>query len=100
MLAQCEKAIIESQQVQTLKGYQDFFRKDISEIQTTRGKTAYAVESDSPEMNKVEKIYRCRDEKIEKGEIHMILPEEEHKRHQKEGTFALAAFSLDNVDSL
>ena len=74
-----------------MKGYQDFFRKDISEIQTTRGRTAYAVGQDSPEMNKVDRIYRFRDQMIERGDIQVILPEEEHKRHQKEGTYPVTA---------
>jgi hypothetical protein len=38
-------------------------------------------------MNEVERIYRLRDQKIERGEIHIILPEEEHRKHQKDGTF-------------
>ena len=41
----------------------------------------------APEMNEVERIYRLRDERIERGEIHIILPEEEHRKHQKDGTF-------------
>ena len=38
-------------------------------------------------MNEVERIYRLRDQRIERGEIHIILPEEEHRKHQKDGTF-------------
>ena len=47
-------------------------------------------------MNKVEQIYRFRDEMIERGDIQVILPEEEHRRHQKEGTFPITTqLSLD-----
>ena len=55
----------------------------------TKGKTIYAVEQDSPEFNEVERIYRLRAEKIERGEIGVILCEEEHKKHIKEGTFPI-----------
>jgi len=51
------------------------------------GKTLYAVDVESPEMNDVERAYRDRDERFERGEIGIILREEEHKKHVKEGTF-------------
>lgn len=51
------------------------------------GKAIYAIDILSPEMNEVEKAYRHRDEKFERGEIGIILREEEHKKHVKEGTF-------------
>jgi hypothetical protein len=38
------------------------------------------VEND-PELNKIEKIFRLRDQMVERGEIRIILPEEELKKH-------------------
>ena len=40
-------------------------------------------------MNEVEKFYRMRDQKKERGEIGTILPEVEQIRHKKDGTVPL-----------
>jgi hypothetical protein len=41
-------------------------------------------------MNEVERIFRNRDQRIDCGElIGIILTEEEHKKHQKEGTLPI-----------
>ena len=49
--------------------------------------TIYAVDAQAPEMNYVERIYRARDQRIERGELlDMIFTEEEHKKHMRDGT--------------
>lgn len=48
------------------------------------------MDSDAPEVSEVERIFRYRDQRIERGEaIGIILTEEEHKKHQKEGTLPI-----------
>ena len=47
----------------------------------------YAVEPDASEMNPIDRIYRYRDIKFERGGLGIILPEDEFKKHQKEGTW-------------
>ena len=45
------------------------------------------MDPNSPEITEVERIYRARDQRIERGElVGIVLTEEEHKKHQKEGT--------------
>lgn len=88
LLAEIEKALEESKKVKSEQDLHNFFRKDLSQMmKVPAGKTLYAVDVESPEMNDVERAYRDRDERFERGEIGIILREEEHKKHVKEGTF-------------
>ena len=61
-------------------------------MQINRGKdggisTVYAIDTDAPEMNLIDRIYRYRDIKMEREGLKIILPEDEYKKHQKDGTF-------------
>ena len=38
----------------------------------------------APEMNLVDRVFRTRDILLEKGELRIILPEEELKKHQRD----------------
>lgn len=60
----------------------------MSKMMQTHGKTVYAV--DLSMLNEVEKVFHNRDQMIERGELPIILREEEHKKHVKEGTLPLA----------
>ena len=42
-------------------------------------------------MNLIDRIYRYRDIKIEREGLKIILPEDEFKKHQKDGTFPTPA---------
>ena len=83
IVVEIEKTIKARNQVKTNEDFINYFRKDLSQIQKTNGETAYAVNLESPEMNQVEKYYRLRDQKKERGEIDTILPEVEQIRHKK-----------------
>lgn len=87
--AQIELAISEASQLKDEEAFYSYLSKDVSaELKKTgcHG-TIYAVDPFAPEMNQVERIYHERDQRIERGEpIGIILTEEEHKKHQKEGT--------------
>lgn len=48
---------------------------------------AYAVDVEAPEVGEVDKIFRMRDQRYERGELPTVLPEDEHKKHQKDGTY-------------
>jgi len=60
----------------------EFFRRDVSLIQDNKDRgTIYAIDMDNaPEMNLVERVYRSRDILLDKGELSIILPEEELKK--------------------
>ena len=68
----------------------NYFRKDMSKIMQTNGKTVYAV--DLTNLNEVEKAFHFRDQRIERCELPVILREEEHKKHVKDGTLPAACF--------
>ena len=87
LLDQLQTALNESKKVDDQKTYTDFFRKDISEIGSYKGyKTIYSVDEDQEHMSQVERIFRYRDKQLERnGGLPYILPEEEHKKHQREG---------------
>lgn len=51
-------------------------------------------------MNVVEKIYLERDQKIESGLLQIVLREEEHKKHIKDGNFPLQPLVLNELDNL
>ena len=87
LLDQLQIAFNESKKVDDQKTYTDFFRKDISEIGSYKThKTIYSVDEDQEHMSQVEKIFRFRDKQLERnGGLPYILPEEEHKKHQREG---------------
>ena len=90
MIKEIDSAILQSKSVTTQKEYCDFFRKDLSQMQKQDPLgtgTVYAVNINSPEMNLVDRIYRMRDIKIEREGLPIILPEDEYKKHAKEGTF-------------
>ena len=63
-----------------------FLSQECNDVQMSQG-IIYAVQQQAPEMNQVDWIFRQRDNLIEQGYIGIILPEEEHKRHQRDGTF-------------
>ena len=86
LIREVEEAIEKSKHVKDEEGWRDFFRRDVSLIQDNRGAgTIYAVDVDNaPEMNLVEKVFRSRDMLLEKGQLSIILPEEELKKHQKD----------------
>ena len=50
-------------------------------------------------MNPVDHIFRMRDKRVEKHELPIILPEDEHKKHQKDGTLNLKQPSLAQHNS-
>lgn len=85
-IQEAEQAIEKSKLVKDEDGMRDFLRRDVSLIQYNRGAgTIYAVDVDNaPEMNLVEKVFRSRDMLLEKGQLSIILPEEELKKHQKD----------------
>jgi len=60
----------------------EFFRRDVSLIQDNKDRgTIYAIDMDNaPEMNLVDRVYRSRDILLDKGELSIILPEEELKK--------------------
>lgn len=92
MLEQVDQLIEESKKVKTEQGVMNFFKKDTSRIQDNRGQCIYAIEEGAPEMNEVERIYRLRDQQMEAGLLQdIILPEEEHKKHHKDGTLPMPA---------
>lgn len=86
VIEEVEQAVEKSKLVKDEAGLRDFFRRDVSQIQDNRGAgTIYAVDVDNaPEMNLVEKVFRSRDMLLEKGQLPIILPEEELKKHQKD----------------
>ena len=45
-------------------------------------------------MNPVEKAYKIRDINLENGLLNIILREEEHKKHIKDGTLPKNTFNL------
>jgi hypothetical protein len=65
----------------------ELLRKDTSMIQHNGSQTVYAISWDSDELSPVEKAFRIRDQNKEAGLIKIILREEEHKKHIKDGTF-------------
>ena len=90
MLEQVDQLIEESKKVKSEQGVMNFFKKDTSKIQDNRGQGIYAIEPAAPEMNEVERIYRIRDQRIQAGLLQeIILPEEEHKKHYKDGTLPM-----------
>lgn len=86
LIQEAEQAIEKSAQVNDEQSYMDFQRRDVSLIQDNKGVgTIYAVDIDNaPEMNLVERVFRSRDIMLDKGELSIILPEEELKKHQKD----------------
>lgn len=91
-LAEVEKAISDVKNVKDEESYLQFFSKDLRsqmpKIHNLQTNVYYAIDQQSPEMNQVERIYRDRDQRIERGELNSIIfTEEKHKQHLKEGTF-------------
>jgi hypothetical protein len=86
LIQEAEQAIEKSARVHDEQGLMEFFRRDCSLIQDNKGTgTIYAVDIDNaPEMNLVERVFRTRDILLDKGELQIILPEEELKKHQKD----------------
>ena len=82
-IQEAEEAIEKCKLVKDEEGLRAFFRRDVSLVQYNRGAgTIYAVDVDNaPEMNLVEKVFRSRDILLEKGQLSIILPEEELKKH-------------------
>ena len=58
--------------------------------------TIYAVDIDAPEMNDIERMFRMRDLRVEMGQVPIILPEDEHKKYQKDGTIPKSSL-VENI---
>jgi hypothetical protein len=98
LVSQIDQAISEAPKVKDEEGFIKFFAKDLKSVVRKNGAqgTIYAVSPDAPEMNTVERIFRNRDQRIDRGDpIGIILTEEEHKKHQKEGTLPVYAQRFD-----
>lgn len=63
-------------------------------MQQNGNKTVFAVDINSQEMNPVERAYKIRDINLENGLLKIILREEEHKKHIKDGTLPKNTFNL------
>ena len=61
-----------------------FMTKDVSQIQDNRNEgTIYAIDLDNaPEVNVIDKVFLVRDQRVERKEIPIILPEEEFKKYK------------------
>ena len=90
LVQQVTSIIAEAKQLKSELELRSFFKKDMSQIQNNRGEgTIYAIDyQNAPEVNEVERIFGQRDKKVAEGEIPIILPEEEAKKHQKDPKIA------------
>ena len=69
-------------------------QKDTSNIQKNGNKTVFAIDLNSHELNPVEKAYKIRDINLEEGQLKIILREEEHKKHIKDGTLPKHQYTI------
>ena len=104
LVQEAEQAIEKSKHVNDEQGLLDFLRRDVSLIQDNKGfGTIYAVDIDNaPEMNLVERVFRSRDILLEKGQLSIILPEEELKKHLRDPNLnrnEMAMFGSNRCDA-
>lgn len=98
LVAEIDQAISDAPSVKDQEGLIKFFSKDLKPTikKLNSQGTIYAVDPNAPEVNEVDRIFRNRDQRIERGEpIGIILTEEEHKKHQKEGTLPMYSQRFD-----
>lgn len=87
MIAQIDQALSDAANVKDEEALIKFFTREVKIKKSGPSGTIYAVDPYAPEVNQVERIFRNRDQRIDRGDlIGIILTEEEHKKHQKEGT--------------
>ena len=63
-------------------------------MQQNGNKTVFAIDLNSQELNPVERAFKIRDINLENGLLKIILREEEHKKHIKDGTLPKNTFNL------